>query len=57
MKLIYIGKEVPIGSAVPLPEGWPAEDHDEPDRDLADAKVASGLYAPPKAKAEKEVSE
>lgn len=55
MRLRYIGPEVPIGAALPLPQGWDAADHDEPDEATADAKVASGLYAgPPKAKAEKE---
>lgn len=37
--------EVPVdGSALPLPEGWPAADHEEGDPAVAAAKVASGLY-------------
>lgn len=30
--------------AIPLPEGWPAEDHDEPDDRVAAAKLATGMY-------------
>jgi len=45
MELIYTGKPVPVGSALPLPEGWPAETHIEPDTAVAKAKLASGLYA------------
>lgn len=37
-QLEYIGEE---GAWV---AGWPASDHDEPDTELAAAKVASGLY-------------
>jgi hypothetical protein len=40
-------------------EGWPADDHDEPDAELAKAKIESGLYvadsgkaSPPAAKEE-----
>jgi hypothetical protein len=41
--LIYVGTRIP-GSAVPLPEGWPAADHDEEDPDLVDAKLRSEEY-------------
>ncbi len=34
----------PPGSALPLPEGWPAADHDESDSAVAKAKIASGSY-------------
>lgn len=44
MKLTYCGPDIPAGSAIPLPEGWPAADHDEPDAAVAEAKVASGNY-------------
>lgn len=42
-KLKFVGK-IPEYGALPLPEGWPAYDHDEPDREIAEAKVASGEY-------------
>ncbi len=42
-KLRYIGPG-PGAGALPLPEGWLAGDHDEPDEARATAKVASGLY-------------
>lgn len=42
-KLFYKGH--PVGSAAPLPEGWPAADHEEEDHELFAAKVDSGLYA------------
>lgn len=42
MKLIYQGHQA--GGAIPLPEGWPAYDHDEQDSDTATAKLASGMY-------------
>lgn len=48
MDLRYTGptmSDLPLGSALPLPEGWQAADHDEPDADLAAEKVKSGLYA------------
>ena len=51
MKLIYIGPSVEEAGLVPLPEGWPAADHDEADESLAAEKVASGKYRyarPPK---------
>jgi len=47
MDLIYVGKPVPVGSALPLPEGWTAENHNEPDTAVAKAKLASGLYTTP----------
>jgi hypothetical protein len=56
VKLRYIA-ETPHGAALPLPEGWPAADHDEPDREAADAKVASGAYRyehPPRRRAQEE---
>ncbi len=43
-KLIYVGPDPAAVGLVPLPEGWPASDHDEPDKELAAAKVASGNY-------------
>lgn len=53
MQLKYIGPDPEAlgmaGSALPLPEGWTAEDGDEPDAEVAAAKVASGLYAEVKA--------
>lgn len=42
MKLHYLGHEP--GGAIPLPEGWPAFDHEEPDIEVASAKIASGKY-------------
>lgn len=45
MKLTYHGPEQRADGALPLPEGWPAADHDEPDEARAAAKVASGLYS------------
>ena len=45
MKLIYTGPPPdPAGGALPLPEGWTAQDHDEPDTATASAKVESGLF-------------
>ena len=47
MDLIYKGPgedKLLDGSALPLPEGWPAEDHKETDRRLAQEKLDSGLY-------------
>ena len=40
MKLVYIPRE---GFACPS-DGWPASDHDEPDKKLAAEKVKSGWY-------------
>lgn len=45
MRLHYLGPKPAIDAALPLPEGWPAADHDEPDPAIAAAKLASGLYA------------
>lgn len=55
MRLAYIGARPSEAGIVPLPEGWPAADHDEPDPARAKAKVASGKYAPvPAAKAKED---
>lgn len=43
--LKYIGPEPAAVGIVPLPEGWPAADHDEPNTDRYAAKLASGNYA------------
>ena len=40
--LRYVGP-VPDG-LVPLPEGWPAFDHEEPDARVRAEKLASGHY-------------
>lgn len=48
--LRYIGPE-PGVSALPLPEGWPATDHDEPDEALRKEKLASRMYTAPSAAA------
>lgn len=45
MRLMYIGPDPAVVGIVPLPEGWPAFDHDEADDSLAAEKVASGSYA------------
>ncbi|MBM3940436.1 MAG: hypothetical protein FJ318_06035 [SAR202 cluster bacterium] len=37
MQLAYVG---PTTNPPPLPEGWPAAAHDEPDAALAKAKLA-----------------
>lgn len=56
-RLVYAGPEV--NGFVPLPEGWPAADHDEPDEALRAEKLASGMYdierAEPEARAPWEV--
>lgn len=39
VKLAYVGLTYDEG-CVPLPEGWPARDHIEPDADVAAAKLA-----------------
>lgn len=44
MELRYVGPRRKAGSAIPLPEGWPAADHVEPDAARAEAKVRSGRY-------------
>lgn len=46
MRLVYIGPNPATVGIVPLPEGWPALDHEEPDEALAAEKVESGSYAP-----------
>lgn len=43
-KLKYIGPDPASVGVVPLQEGWPARDHEEPDAGTAKAKVASGMY-------------
>jgi hypothetical protein len=43
MRLTYTGPSGP-DTTLPLPEGWVAADHDEPDEAVAAAKLASGLY-------------
>jgi len=40
VKLRYIGPDPAVTGQVPLPEGWPALDHDEPDEELAAEKLA-----------------
>ena len=45
MELRYTGPDPASVGVVPLPEGWPAETHDEPDEALAKEKIASGAYA------------
>lgn len=44
-QLRYIGPDPATVGVVPLPEGWPAADHDEPDEELRKEKLASGKYA------------
>lgn len=45
MRLKYVGiSPADNGGIVPLPEGWPAADHDEDDEALAAEKLASGKY-------------
>jgi hypothetical protein len=44
MKLTYCGPEIVPMGGIPLPEGWPSADHDEPDEALAEEKIASGNY-------------
>lgn len=45
MKLTYKGPATAgRRGALPLPEGWPGRDHDEPDAEVAKAKIASGMY-------------
>lgn len=43
-KLRYIGADPAEVGVVPLPEGWPAADHEEADETLGAAKVESGSY-------------
>lgn len=42
--LKYIGPDPAEIGVVPLPEGWPAALHEEPDKGLAKEKLASGMY-------------
>lgn len=59
-KLYWVGPTFSPGSAIPLFEGWPAADHDEPDKALAkektdfklDGKVVYSLTDPNAKKAE-----
>lgn len=39
MQLRYIGPGPETVGGVPLPEGWPAADHEEPDEEIAAAKL------------------
>lgn len=41
-RLKYVGPEA--RGFVPLPEGWPAADHDEPDEAVRAEKLASQMY-------------
>ena len=43
--LRYIGPAIKPGEGIPLPQGYPACDHDESDPELRKAKIASGFYA------------
>ena len=43
MKLAYIGPPV-VNGIVPLPEGYPAATHYEPDETRGEEKLASGFY-------------
>lgn len=42
--LRYIGESPTVAGVVPLPEGWPALNHDEPNDELRAEKLASGKY-------------
>lgn len=44
-RLTFVGERPKRGSAIPLPEGWTMDEHDEDNELLAVAKLASGLYA------------
>ena len=44
MELVYTGPSITETGVVPLPEGWPAADHNEPDRARAKAKLESNFY-------------
>ena len=46
MELRYVGQHIAAAGIVPLPEGWPAQDHDEPRPGVAADKLASGAYVP-----------
>lgn len=41
--LHYIGP-APVLGIVPLPEGWPASDHEETDDEVRAKKLSSGFY-------------
>lgn len=45
-KLQYVGPDPVAVGVVPLPEGWPAADHEEPDAGVAAMKLTSGMYRP-----------
>lgn len=51
--LRYIGPDPAVIGVVPLPEGWPAADHDDPDMARRGEKLASGMYEPAAAAPEK----
>lgn len=42
-RLVYVGP-APGSGILPLPEGWPPFDHEEPDTRAAALKVQSGFY-------------
>jgi len=44
VKLRYVGPAPSPDAVLPLPEGWPAYDHDETQQSEIDAKIASGFY-------------
>jgi len=44
MKLRYVGPAPSPDAVLPLPEGWPAYDHEETQQSEIDAKIASGFY-------------
>lgn len=46
MKLQYIGPDPAEAGIVPLPEGYPAQDHEEPNAEAAAAKLAFRFYRP-----------
>lgn len=52
--LLYIGPDPAVVGIVPLPEGWPAEDHTDGVDERYAAKVASGMYKPAPPAGEKE---
>lgn len=43
-ELRYVGPAPADVGVVPLPEGWPAANHSEPDLALLAEKLASGMY-------------
>lgn len=45
-RLIYIGPDPAEHGVVPLREGWPAENHDEPDEAVAAEKLAQRVKLP-----------